>query len=58
MITRESVAEKLGFDPMNPPPYKGDGWSIDDNTPSIWAPLTEEEREFVFEMLTGMKFPQ
>ena len=56
-ITRESIARKLGIDPLNPPMPEGDPDEIDDASPSIWAPLTKEEKAFVFEQLTGDKFP-
>ena len=42
-ITRESIARKLGIDPLNPPMPEGDPDEIDDASPSIWAPLTKEE---------------
>lgn len=56
-ITLESIKKKLGFDPSNPPKSDSDGWTIDDNKPSIWAPLTEEEKIFVIEKCFGMKWP-
>ncbi len=52
-ITRESIAEKLGFDPMDPPEWNGDMYSVDDAVPSIWAPLNKEELAFVFKLHTG-----
>jgi len=55
MITRESIAKKLGFDPLDPPDVKGEPDVCDDHTPSIWAPLNSEELAFVFELLTGKK---
>ncbi len=55
-ITIESIAAKLGFDPMNPPTPDVDQYSIDDNTPSIWSPLTKEELAFLLKMWFGDKF--
>ena len=52
-ITRESIKRKLGFDPMNPPASRTAPHEVDDNSPSIWAPLTTEERIFVYELRTG-----
>ena len=57
MITLESIKEKLGFDSLNPPMPEGDPDEVDDASPSIWAPLTKEEKAFVFEQLTGDRFP-
>lgn len=57
MITRESIAEKLGFDPLDPPEVKAEPMICDDHTPSIWAPLNREELVFVIELLTGVKLP-
>jgi len=56
-ITRESIKRKLGFDPMNPPASRTAPHEVDDNSPSIWAPLTTEERIFVYELRTGKKAP-
>ena len=53
-ITLKSIEEKLGFDPLNPPEPECDGWSVDDYTPSIWAPLTEEEHIFLIEKQLGI----
>ena len=55
MITRESIAKKLGFDPLNPPDVECEPDVCDDHTPSIWAPLNKEELAFVFELMTGKK---
>ena len=49
--------QKLGFDPMNPPALRTAPHEVDDNSPSIWAPLTTEERIFVYELRTGKKAP-
>lgn len=54
-ITLNSIQNKLGFDPLNPPERKIDDWEIDDATPSIWSPLTEEEKLFLFEKMTGIR---
>lgn len=55
-ITLEGIAQKLGFDPMNPPKYEPkDPFLVDDATPSIWAPLNEEELAFLYEKKTGRK---
>ena len=56
-ISRESIKQKLGFDPMNPPALRTAPHEVDDNSPSIWAPLTTEERIFVYELRTGKKAP-
>ncbi len=56
-ITLESIGKKLGFDPLNPPEPESDGWSINDNRPSLWASLTEEEKVFLFEKWVGVKWP-
>lgn len=53
-ITLHSIEKKLGFDPLNPPQVKlEDDWAVDDHTPSIWAPLTEEEHLFLIEIEFG-----
>ena len=55
MITLANIEEKLGFDPMNPPEREGcDTWTIDDATPSIWAPLNKEEMLYVLENCMGV----
>lgn len=55
MITIESIKEKLGFDPMNPPSTKEqDSWLVDDATPCIWSPLNDEEHLFVMEHCMGV----
>ncbi len=56
MITLESIKEKLGFDPLNPPMPKVDSYAIDDHTPSIWAPLSQEELEFLLKLDFGDRF--
>ena len=57
-ITMESIKAKLGFDPLDPPKEENkDPFYIDDNKPSIWAPLTREELAFVFKARTGMDIP-
>ena len=56
-ITRESIARKLGFDPLDPPKLKIAPDEVDDLTPSIWAPLNVDEIAFVVELRTGKKLP-
>lgn len=57
-ITMESIAEKLGFDPLNPPiriPKNLDEeLYIDDNTPSPYSVLTDEESTFLFKVICRM----
>ena len=55
-ITLKSIEEKLGFDPLNPPRKE---WIPDDvdDSPSIWAPLTEEELAYLYFVMTGRKVP-
>ena len=53
-ITLESLEKKLGFDPLNPPYPEVDPWAINDNRPSLWAPLTEEELAFLIRVTTGI----
>ena len=55
-VSIEGITEKLGFDPMNPPKPDVDPYSIDDNTPSIWSPLTKEELAFLLKLWFGDKF--
>lgn len=55
-ITLESITKKLGFDPMNPPYPEVEPQVVNDNRPSIWAPLTEEELAFLIEIDTGINF--
>ncbi|MBR5430629.1 MAG: hypothetical protein IK116_08935 [Firmicutes bacterium] len=57
MITIESIAKKLGFDPLNPPKLEQPIGFHDDYTPSIWAPLTREEKAFVLKIATGIDIP-
>lgn len=52
-ISLESITAKLGFDPMNPPDIPVEPDVVDDHTPSIWAPLTQEELAFLCEILIG-----
>ena len=53
-ITLQSIEKKLGFDPLNPPPIEfEDDWTVDDHTPSRWAPLSEEEHLFLIEIEFG-----
>lgn len=55
-VTLESIKEKLGFDPFNPPKILPENpFEVDDHTPSIWVPLSEEELAFVIELRTGKK---
>ena len=54
-ITRESIARKLGFDPLDPPKLKIAPDEVDDLTPSIWASLSVDEFAFVYELRTGKK---
>lgn len=58
-ITLQSIESKLGFDPLNPPPVEfKDDWVVDDHTPSIWAPLTEEEHLFLTEIEFGKEIAE
>ena len=54
-ITIESIKEKLGFDPLNPPRRKSELQVVEDNEPSIWEPLSREELAFLVEIKTGIK---
>ena len=56
MITLESIREKLGFDPLNPHIPEIDYYAVDDSTPSIWAPLSKEELEYLLMLDFGDKF--
>lgn len=55
-ITLESITNKLGFDPMNPPYPEVEPQVVNDNRPSLWAPLTREELAFLVEIDTGVNF--
>ena len=56
-ITMERIVEKLGFDPMNPPEFKQEPDVVDDRSPSLWEPLTREEKAFLIKKMTGMQMP-
>lgn len=47
-ITYESIVQKLGFDPMDPPEREFHGHE-DDSIPSPYRDLTEEERDIIIE---------
>ena len=53
-ITLESIAKKLGFDPLNPPYPEVEPQVVDDYTPSIWAPLSREELAFLIKTTIGI----
>lgn len=55
-ITLKSIQEKLGFDPLNPPKREINPHEVDDHTPSMWSPLTEEEKVFLLKLRFGDKF--
>ena len=55
-ITLESIKEKLGFDPLNPPRREIKPHEVDDKTPSMWSPLTQEEKAFLLKMQFGDRF--
>ena len=56
-MSLKRIAEKLGFDPLHPPKRDLDPFLIDDATPSIWAPLTEDELAYVHKKATGRDLP-
>ncbi len=50
-ITLESIREKMGCDPFDPPyPEYNDSGAIDDTTPSPYSVLSQEELEFLIEI--------
>lgn len=58
-ITMESIERKLGFDPVEElttpyDPSNEDPYKIDDATPSKWAVLDNEEKEWLFVKLTEL----
>lgn len=57
-ITRESIRNKLGFDPLDPPNLNSDPFEVDDKTPSIWAPLSDREKAYVLKLRNGIDVPE
>ncbi len=53
-ITLESIRDKLGFDPLNPPARKIEPYAVIDYEPSIWEPLSEEELAYLVKIKTGI----
>lgn len=49
-ITYESIVQKLGFDPLNPPEPEFHGHE-DDSIPNPYAVLTLEEEEFILDIM-------
>lgn len=49
-ITYESIVQKLGFDPMDPPEPEFHGHE-DDSIPNPYAVLTLEEEEFILDIM-------
>ena len=52
-ITLESIKNKLGFDPLNPPKRKDDGGPlfVDDHTPSPYSVLSAEESHWLCDFM-------
>ena len=56
-ITLQSIQEKLGFDPLNPPYPEVEPQVVDDRT-NLWAPLTREELAYLIKVTIGIDFSE
>ena len=58
MITYESIKNKLGFDPLNPPKRNvdEDPFLVDDHTPSPYSVLKDEESHWLVDYVSKKLF--